>query len=266
MRPITAVIPVYNEELIIADCLKHIVDFVDNIVLVDGSPDGNSTDETKALATELAGKKLKYLTYNGGKIWRLKDQIKHGISQAGKGSIMQISTDMIIIGLDELDSIDSEDAIYFCRRVEFWNDIYHAKEIVRWPMLIPVSMYDKVLTSKPQEIDCLPVINYHLGWLRPFEDQISKHTRNIIAGGWKDLGQKLMALGDDVIEAWAIHHILGYSNHKYTEITVHREISKFSDWSPKTGIKQYIQEYEKRHEMEFYTSIMQLVPPELIVR
>ena len=215
--------------------LKNIEPYVDEIVIVDGSPDGPSTDDTKVIAE--ACEKVQYQsgifkTIDGA--WDMALQRNTGISSASGDILMFLSADMFFRNLEALrDAAETgRHKIYFCPTIEFWINtralrLYSADgDILSLPsnILEPMAL-DKELNpycendgrfnldgaAMNQRVILSQIYKYHLGWIRPFDQQVAKHIRHVKQHRWGEAGDKLLKGSERGLEQWAMLHVLSYS-------------------------------------------------------
>jgi hypothetical protein len=237
MKRISAVLPVYNEERLLPLVLANIEPHVDEIVIVDGGPEGPSTDKTaeiyKSFGDKLIYRAGTFKASNGS--WDMGLHRNTGISNATGDVLLLLSADMLfsnLVALREAILGDTAHKLYFCPTIEFWLDINHIRMYAADadPTTIPsgimqVAAIDQSLEpyfndlgglelsdATPEQRLLVPdCTKLHLGWIRPFEQQVEKHVRNVRQGRWADIGKKL--LEDETgreLRAWAIAHVLSY--------------------------------------------------------
>lgn len=193
--------------------------------------------------------------------------------------VMSLSVDMLIDNSGGLrQAIDSVDVdMYLCKLYDLWVDASHVKknsdngEAGRY---IPLICRPSVLSRKRSVNDLKPddklyltdVSVFHVGWLRPFQSQVQKHIRHVRAGAWKETGAQVLALGDKAVESWAVHHVMRYKNDPGLKIHLPVAIGEdVNGVSYMQGFEEYVADYEKRHNEEFYAGLMYSIPTDLIV-
>ncbi len=266
MVKLSAVIPVHKDDKIIVHCLQRIISLVDEVVIVSGAPEMDAPDVLKPEIANIAGDKLSWINYRD-KVWHKDVAIRQGIDRAEHEWVMPLSADMLVFGLEQaVASLDSDPLIVCGNQINLWRNIWHTKDCVRMYCIAPKAGWPhKELKLKDWRF--VPEFYiYHLGWLRPFHEQIAKHRRHIERGLWEDLGTKVLELDDQGQESWAIHHVLRYRNDSGENIFPPEFIVHHYDtWGPTNQMDEYVRSYEERHGVDFYTGIMNAVPPELIV-
>ena len=284
MRKVSVVVPVYNEEFLLPYFLREIASCVDEIVVVNGGPDGKSVDNTANLISACIDTKVKhvsgtYITDNGK--WDRIGQVKAGLQEASGDVIVYSSVDVWFSGLEHLIAqVKSSDApIYHIPSLEFWLDTGHVRLSDGKAHSMALFAVSKDLEPtygndgftvgaeiKKETVWCIGSARYHLGWIRPFSRQVAKHIRNLKTGGWGDIGEKVLALGERGVEAWAIHHVLRYGNGPHKEILPILELpEQLCDMQCTDGLPEYVAQYKERTGQDFYLGIMSAIPPELIV-
>jgi len=218
--------------------LKNISPYVDEIVAVDGSVLGPSTDSTadilKSFDSKVKYKAGKFISPDGG--WDISTQRNTAITMATGDILLFLSADMFFVDLGRWrEVIDGQDdyKLFFCSTVEFWQDTSHVRlyspssDLLTIPSTIlqvvsierklrPVFNADGSMRSNEARLDerlLMPcVIKYHLGWIRPFQQQVDKHIRHVKQRRWGEHGDALLRGKDRDLELWAILHVLGYNN------------------------------------------------------
>ena len=151
MAKLSAIMCVYNEEKLLPHVLANISEYVDEIVIVDGRAEGESTDGTAEIANgcdKVIYKSGKYNTIDGA--WDFGLQRNTGINSASGDYLMFISADMFFMNLELLrEAVDiGRSKILFCGTIEFWLDtrsvrLYSADAdplTVPSPILEPIRM------------------------------------------------------------------------------------------------------------------------------
>jgi len=144
--------------------------------------------------------------------------------------VIPLSADMVFSPLDPLREVLSASQVeaVYCPLVEFWISPQYVRGLDKdysaegsWRILAvqtstlrpfgDLPEVDYRLSSK-STIFLHDVVNYHLGWIRPFKEQIGKHIRHVKQGYWGKEGELLRVAQPGFLEAWAIRHVLGYPN------------------------------------------------------
>lgn len=269
--------PVYNEEKLLPHHLELAAPFVDEVILVDGSPTGPSTDGTKDLIEydnvqriegkfELAGRK-------GG--WDRATQLRMGIEKATGDILIITSCDSVFEDYEALIGTIREHPsgrVFYYFLTEFFIDCSHVRMIMTpdFPMpQIGCGVFQKRLfTTKehtwfaeslvePTDYVFLQDIRkYHYGWITDFDKQVAKHIRNVRNGGWLEYGEKILSSGEQTLETWAITHVLSYTK----EIVFPYAAGGFHplhklDFDYKNNFDKVLQDFKKKYKKDYYDCI-----------
>jgi glycosyltransferase involved in cell wall biosynthesis len=274
LRKISAIIPVYNEEKLLPLCLNGIKDHVDEIIIVDGGPAGPSTDNTKSISESCD--KVKYLSGTFKTIpgaWDSASQKNIGIMESTGDVIIPLSADVVFSDFGRLSNFIRENEqlkVFFCPLVEFWMDMEHmrmygpigklslpagAQEAIAiskafQPMATEYGNVDISTMPKPDEqVMVSDVIKFHLGWIRSFPEQVSKHIRHVRQGLWGDDGAKLLNSTEQKLEQWAILHVLNYIQPPCIPLKCElpEGLNEFRDMQYLQGQEAIIQQYHKKY-------------------
>jgi glycosyltransferase involved in cell wall biosynthesis len=272
MPKISAVMSVLNEENLLPALLENINPHVDEIVIVDGGPDGPSTDRTKEIAKscdKVLYQSGKFATLDGA--WDMATQRNTAITHATGEMLLFVSADMFFSGLEILREVANAGKykIVFCTTLEFWSDINHLRlytadgDVLTMPssILEPIAI-DRLYNPYAEEdgrfnLDGavigdriqLPQINkFHLGWIRPFKQQVAKHIRHVKQHRWGEHGEKLLRGGERGLEQWAMLHVLSYSNIPSIACScvLPPELEEFIDMKFDDGAKESVEDFERR--------------------
>lgn len=224
--------------------LENIEPHVDEIVIVDGGPAGPSTDNTKQEALKcdkVVYKSGTFKTMDGA--WDSALQKNTAISNATGNVFLFVSADMFFDNLKLLrEAIDSgtRHSLFFCSTLEFWLDttklrLYSPAEN---PLALPSNILEVVAVDKSlnpyfeegnvlhvdnadlnQRLQIPQAFKFHLGWIRPFGEQVVKHIRHVKQHAWGEEGEKLLKGGERGLEQWAMLHVLSYQQIPYIEYT-----------------------------------------------
>lgn len=272
MNKISVIIPVYNEELFLESCIKNIYDFVDEIIVIDGSEHGESTDNTESIIKSFGNKIIyihgKYSTQTGG--WDSNEQKNCGIANASGDILVFYSADMFIDKPEIYFNIlrdDPDFLVYFCPTIEFWMDmnnmrLYSESTLLSIPStVLEISGIKRTLSpsfegftlkTKDASLDdrlLIPnITKYHLGWIRPFRQQVNKHIRNVKQGRWGKHGDDLLQ-STQKLEQWAISHVLSYKQvgHIPCHIELPEILKDFAKINYNVGMEEIIDEYKERY-------------------
>ena len=276
---LSVLMPVYNEEKLVEQCLKSFINYVDEVVIVDGSPEGISTDKTAEIVQSYD--KVEYISgqFGNNGVWNKTQQMLAGYKHITGNYVISISADMLFDNFAAIvDSIDDlETDILLCPYIEFWIDKYSIRgdTIGIRPFAYKSDKYlhyrngwtrqeptEFVIKESSQAV-LYNISLYHLGWIRNSKHQIEKHIRHIMMGGWDNIGKQLRSMGERAIEAWSISHVMRYPTAKYTPI-----MAKIADDIPSIsyndGLQEYMLAYYDKYKEDVYSAIMRLIPPELV--
>lgn len=225
------VMPVYNEAKLLPLHLELAAPFVDEIILVDGSPTGPSTDGTKDLieydnVVKIAGT-FELPNRKGG--WDKAAQIRAGMEKVTGDVIILTSVDSVYSDYELLCNTIKEfpsGKVFYCFLTEFFLDTKHVRMIMtgEYPMpqggygifqknLFTVKEHAWYARSLVEPVDYIflqDIRKYHYGWITDFDRQIAKHIRHVKSGWWGDYGEKILSAGEQTLDAWAIIHVLHY--------------------------------------------------------
>jgi glycosyltransferase involved in cell wall biosynthesis len=283
---ISVILPVYNEELLLPLMLDGIIQSVDEIIIVDSSPWGPSTDETAQIVNRYVHTgKIKYFAetlkvdegvWDEAKAWNL------AIENVTGEWIMPMAADIIHTreGMATLKGIitdrpDVQILNYFMLEF-FWNmchfRLYTHERFFKTPIVgadIPMVRTDGELKWNSQSglnasshvefldtdrIHFVPsVYRYHYGWLKPYRDQVQKHVRNMRIGAWGDANESLRTGSDKAVYRWACQHVDNYLNCPHTPRVIPLPLTlPRCDSHPHEGREEYLTELRQRFGEDFY--------------
>ncbi len=274
MAKISAIIPIFNDSQFINLCVSSIIDAVDEVIFVDGSPFGASTDDPESVVDKKFPKekiKFVYGTFADNGRWDKKAQLEMGCEEAKNDYLMFLSIDMILDQSKVLLDIPEKYDEVWCNSYEFWLDTGNLRVENGNPTKMVClggrrELIDeqKDFRSRTTKIFLPNTMRYHFGWIRPFGQQVAKHVRHIQEGAWGDLGKDVRALDDEGIEVWAIQHVLRYKNSDSIRIPELITDLQVPDMKYLDGFSDFQKDFEKRTGKEFYVGITQ-IPTNLIV-
>lgn len=180
---------VYNEELFLDYSIKSIYEFADQIIVIDGSPQGASTDNTKAIVDKFGTEKIIYIQ---GEFTNKEEQRNEYLKYISSDWILVVDGDEVYkySHLQRLRKIIETKhdivAIHF-DFIHFWKDFQHYRIGGIFSNLpFRCYMYQKgmhykehysVANSDGQFIDYLPNVYYdsiikayHYGYVKPLQD------------------------------------------------------------------------------------------------
>lgn len=276
-----------NEEKLLEHCLAMLMPHVDQVVVVDGGPSGPSDDDTREIAMAAPnGDKLNYINgqYEEDGIYDKMAQFQAALDLCRHDVIMYITADRLISNLEcAADIIRQSDNIglFYSREMDFWLDAKHGRTgedgitAFRTGLLavdrtmvtdIGPSGYVKIGDEVPERLYIDGACLYHLGWIRPFRQQVEKHVKHINWGLHDEIGEKLIEEGPRAVEAWAIHHVFRYRDSKSIELCFEppEAIKPWLTMKYNDGFDEYSKDYEVRYQEEFYYGVNSVCPLELI--
>lgn len=288
MVDVSVVMPVWNEERFIGHALDSLGEYVDQIVVVDGGPDGPSTDSTRAVVEGRKAKGYPVEFYEGefgtpDGLWDQASQRNLGLSQCRCQYVLPVDADevfdeTIMMVLELLE--EREPLIVYGQLVDFWMDLHHIRPrftgaLMGQPTTANTSFYarhlklyhsmtegdgdlghavrfDHSLVDRRKVAYVPKYVRWHLGWVRPYEKQIKKHLRNIRRGGWGEFGEKLMERGDRAVVAWALDHVMSYPEHDfYCDFVGKRPWALVdSEYSYLEGADAALKKYAEQYDLE----------------
>jgi len=282
MPTVAMIVPVYNEEKLLPEFISNVNKHMDQLIFVDGSVDGSSTDRTSEIISNFMNEDHQCsMVQTSGKfamasIWNKNAQLKAGIESVNCDYVCISSADMLYTGLDDIaKALEEKPDVIYGNVIEFWLDTKHIRKSSGFNVGQNYSMVCKTSHAKRyilgesetkaiHEIVYLANMTmYHYGWIRPFAEQINKHVRNVMTGGWGEIGLKLIQRGVNVLESWAIYHILNYRDGDFV-----RAIVNAPGWNEMTcfdGLIEFSETYQKKHKENMYHRIMKYIPHDLLV-
>lgn len=240
---ISMLLPIYNEGIFLAYSLQNTIPFIDEIIIIDGSPWGVSTDNSLGIIDDFDRRYPGKIKYFAGTFalrdgaWDESAQRNLGLSKVSGDILMPHCGDMIYTETDMLKMMaamaDFPDArIIYCPFVEFWLNqkhirLYTESCLESW---LPVCANSDVnflsmdivgeYTNGPhlqlglytwRDFLYVPyAFRYHYGWVSGFSREVEKHIRTMTMGAWGDTFTEVKAGGERHIAAWAIKHTLSY--------------------------------------------------------
>lgn len=281
MRKISAILPVYNEESLLGLCMKQIDPYVDEIVVVDGGPDGPSDDRTAEIAQSFD--KTKYISGIFKTIpgyWDEVSQKNRGIAEASGDVFLFLSADMLFYNLEYMCDIIRKEIntkIFFCNTIEFWMDTKHirvyapignlslpggvseAVAISRESQpVLNENMPMEIITPKPKEQMLVSdTKKFHLGWIRPFNKQVEKHITHIRQGRWKKSHPELMEGSEQKLYQWVLLHVLSYRQNPSIEFRTElpEEWDSIKNMNCMDGQNEVIKNYETKYGRSFLRGV-----------
>lgn len=230
----------YNEAFYLPHSLKTVLPYVDEAIIVDGGPEGPSTDATLDV---LEGFRQEYpdkVKYFAG-TYRAADGSWDEMTQANR-TLEHITSDFLMLHhsdiiYDEEDMAKIREAVekfpdkkvFHCNMIEFFYDMQHVrlypnsietllpKPITGDVPIISMAIHPRYVGNAVLDHDGFTVADtlfmpdvkrYHFGWVKPFEKQVEKHFKYM-----KHVRKEeaILAGGDEAIMAWAVEHVLSYA-------------------------------------------------------
>ena len=268
--------PVYNEAKILPTHLRLASPHLDEIILVDGSPFGPSTDETAQIASEYPNVtriKGTYEQHGKGGAWNKQEQLSTGVAAALGDIIIITSADTVYSDYGMLVEAlrSSPDAkVWYCPSIEFFIDTSHIRLVMQdggFPLpqmgytIVARDVfsenepaYFKSAKVKPGEMVYLyDVVKYHYGWITDFDVQVRKHVRNVKAGWWGEYGESILKGGEGGIEAWAIAHVLNYTREiVFPYVSLNPHPLKTLEFDRPNNFDAVFEQFKEKYGVSFY--------------
>jgi len=275
---ISMVMPIYNEAKLLPYHLELAAPFVDEVILIDGSPTGPSTDGTKDLikkydnVVRIEGKFELPNRKNG---WDKASQLKAGIKKATGDMIILTSVDSVYSDYELLVNTIKEHPdgkVFYCFLTEFFLDTKHIRLIMTADYPAPQVGYGifpkKLFTTKEatwyatsmvEPIDYIflqDIRKFHYGWITDFDAQIAKHIRNVKSGWWAEYGEKILSAGEQTIDAWAITHVIHYEK-EGVFVYAGNEYHPFHqiEFDYRNNFEKVMMEFKKKYKKDYYECI-----------
>lgn len=271
---ISMVMPIYNEEKLLTYHMELAAPFVDEIILIDGSPTGPSTDDSLNLIEydniKVIDGKFEMHHRKGG--WDKAAQLKAGVDKATGEIIILTSCDSVYSDYEELVNTIKEHPkgkVFYCFLTEFFlnterirliNDGDYPRPQVGYG-IFPKKLFTtkehtwfaKSLVEPEDYIFMQDLHKYHYGWVTPFPKQVEKHIRNVRSGLWLEYGDKILSGGEQTLETWAITHILNYEK----EIVFTYAANKYHpyqslDFDYKDDFDKVLMDFKKKYRKDYY--------------
>lgn len=229
----------YNEAFYLPHSLKAVLPYVDEAIIVDGGPDGPSTDGTLDILESFRRQYPQKVKYFSGEYkasdgsWDEMAQANQTLKYVTGDFLMLHHADIIYDGKDMKmirDAVESypEIKIFYCDMIEFFFDMNHIRLYpVNCETLLPKPLTGDVpimaMSMNPHYVDnavlahdgfelkeslYMPdVKRYHFGWVKPFQKQVEKHVKYMKHVRRE---QAIIEKGEEGILQWAIDHVLSY--------------------------------------------------------
>jgi len=275
---ISLVMPVYNEEKLLPYHLELAAPYVDEIILVDGSPMGPSTDDTKNLIKKhdnVVRIEGKFELPNRKDGWDKASQLKAGVVKATGDMIILTSVDSVYSDYEILVNTVKEcpeGKVFYCFLTEFFRDTEHVRMIMTDDFPAPQvgygifqkklftvkesSWYAKSLVEPIDYIFLQDIRKYHYGWVTDFDKQVAKHIRHVRSGWWAEYGEKILSAGEQTLETWAITHVIHYEKEGvfvYASSEHHPFHQLQFDY--RTNFEKVTMDFKKKYKKDYYDCI-----------
>jgi hypothetical protein len=252
MITISAVMNVYNEERLLPYSLPPLLRLLDQVILVDGSEDGPSTDKTQFIVSQFQkeyGQKIVYIsgTYRRADgAWDDSKQRNEGLKRVTSTFVMHAAADMIYDYTDVAMIVDMAekypDKLYFyCPQLEFFVDTEHinlsgvmeSEQCLRRPLCgtailvamiaepycLDVGEYQisgyaahKPIDYQRDAIYMPHVKRFHYAYVKPFPEQVTKILKYIVHGECGPSGKEVQIKGKKAMYDYAIERIMSWQN------------------------------------------------------
>ncbi len=273
MRKVSAIMSVYNEEKLLPLALKSIKPYVDEIIIIDGSENGPSTDRTGEIVGSYSSVRYVKGTYRTlGGAWDMDTQKNIGIMEATGDLLMFVSADMFFTGLDVLRAAidaDKDHKLFYVPIIELWLDSSHQRLYTKEgsPLDMPGNILDVLVVDaslKPyvknfrvdvanvddsEKIIIPHTFKIHLGWVRPFKQQVEKHIRHVKQHRWGTEGDLLLKGSESELMRWAIRHVLSYPKLPYVACygVFPEDMGDLLDMKYNDGADEFIRDHESKY-------------------
>lgn len=247
---LSALMQVYNEELCLPCSLGTLVPIVDELIIIDGSENGPSTDNSSAIINSFMAKypdKIVYLsgTYSRDGVWDEASQVNEGYGCVTGDFVMRTHADIIydtedLVMVREIIDRHPDSKYFYAPYLEFYCDTDHvilSSYLANESCLPRDSCGDVVavaMSLEPhfedfgeygrsaliaavdwvQDIIYMPhVKRFHYAYVKSFEKQVEKLVKYIMNGECGQLGEELKALGSKEVLGYAIEQVDAYAEH-----------------------------------------------------
>ncbi len=273
---ISIVMPVYNEARLLPTHLWLASPHVDEIILVDGSPFGPSTDETAEIASQYPNVKRIEGTFEQPwrkGAWDKQGQLRAGVEAASGDVIIITSTDTVYSDygmLAETLRSSPDGKVWYCPLTEFFLDTDHIRLVMQDDGLpLPQMGYTIVAKNvfseqepayfrrakvEPGEMVYLyGIVKYHYGWITDFDVQVRRHVQNVCAGWWGEYGESICKGGPRGIEAWAITHVLSYTKEIiFPYVSLNPHPLKTLEFNRLNNFDDVLEQFKQKHGVDYY--------------
>lgn len=274
---ISMVMPIYNEAKLLPYHLALAAPFVDEIVLIDGSPTGPSTDGSADLieygnVTCIEGT---FEMANRKDGWDKGGQITKGIENASGDMIILTSCDSIYDDYELLCQTikeHPEGKVFYCFVTEFFKDMAHIRLMydAEYPRpQVGYGIFPKVLFTTQENayfarnlveahdyVFLQDLRKFHYGWMTDFDKQVAKHIRNVRSGGWGEYGEAILKGGECALETWAITHILTYERNPVFSYAGNKYHPLYRlDFDYRNKFDRVLNAFQEKYDKSYYDCI-----------
>lgn len=247
MMKLSMIVEVYNEERCLPYCLKSMLPYVDECIIIDGSENGPSTDKTPEIISifkNIYPEKIISLfgTFRRDDgAWDDTAQSNKAFSLVTGDFVMRTHADIVFENMEHLRDIVEkfpEKKVFYCPLIEFFYDTKHIRlygNNIEPSLPVPITGDVPVIAMSlnprfedigkyrrsslqangfgREDILYMPdVKRFHFGWVKPFKDQVLKHVKYIMRGDHEAGGEELKNQGIKAVFDWAIKHVLSYKD------------------------------------------------------
>lgn len=246
---LSAVMNVYNEERLLPVCLSTLLPVFDEVILVEGSEIGSSTDGTIGVAEHYQSLFPNKVTIVTGTFkredgaWDDARQSNVGLAKATGDFIMRTAADMIydwddVAMIREMAERYPNKKHFYAPQLEFFWDTKHINlqdTMTTEPCLPRAICSDPVLISSRVGLRCfdteegvtastteqpidwrrdvvylIHVKRFHYAYVKPFGSQVEKIVKYVKHGDHRKIGAEVLARGEKAVYDYAINLVLGW--------------------------------------------------------
>jgi len=283
---ISLLLAVYNGEEFLKESLEVPLKYVDQAVVVDGSPSGPSSDGTKGVIDELSLAYPDKIQYTAGTFanedgtWATGTQKTVALSHVTGNYVIQHEADMVYSEQDMERLIEAigrchpRGIIYF-PLIDFWLTqdrirLYSSERMYCRPRVGVIPVFSTAYNpfygptaevhlddeSISNSVYLHDIFRYHYGWMG-FRRQFNKHLRNVLGRRWGEEMEAYRTGPREDLVKWIVGHILDYPTYPYALPFMGQEPASMRDkrLSYLDGMAETILELED----EYHTSLRGLV-------
>lgn len=249
---LSAVMNVYNEELCLPYCLDSLLPVLDELILVDGSEDGPSSDSTQAIIDTLSAEYPDKIRYFSGTFrkpdgsWDAASQWNVGLQQITGDFVMCTAADIIYDYEDavlarQIVELFPEKTYFYAPFLEFFVDTEHIimqDAMTKEPALprplcghavwvassLGIYSFDNTEYNKEafatregidwkRDVIFMPhVKRFHFAYVKSFPFQVAKIVKYVLRGEHGPIGAEVRARGKEAIYNYAVDFAKGFAN------------------------------------------------------